>query len=174
MQGLRNGREGVSKEVIKVTHFTSKTTMGRTFVVVAVGALILSAALLGAVQTSALAKDAISVVVDGQTITGPGRPVPYVIQGETFMSIAQLVNALGGSIRWDGNVANVESRGHDLTVYPDSATWTLDGVSTGLPRMTFMHHDALYVPLAPVVQSLGCRFRYDPNARTAFIDTAPQ
>ena len=143
--------------------------MSSSLAVVGFAALVISVTLLGSVQTAALAKDPIRVVVNG--IPNGTGPIPYDIQGQTFWAIGPLFNALGGKVQWEGDAARVESFGHSFVIAPDEGTWRLDGMTRGLPRETFMHHGNLYVPLEEVVTSLGCSYRYDSYTKTAYIET---
>ena len=152
-----------------MTNYTARASAGSSLGAIGLVALVLSVAFLSTAQTAALAKVGIHVVVNGDP-SSEGA-IAYDVQGEAFWAVGPLLNAIGGKVRWEGNEARAESMGHHCTVYADSSTWVLDGSSMGLPRKTFMHHGSLYVPMATIVESLGYHFRYDPDDRTAYINT---
>ena len=154
-----------------MARYTAKALAAYPFGVMLLVAMAVSAALLSTAQTTAFAKDTIDIVVNGMTYDQVGGPPAYALSGEPFWAIAPLVSAIGGKIEWNGSVATVQSKGHSFSVFPDSDAWVLDGNNQDLTRLTFMHHDNLYVPVADLVRGLGCEFRYDPDTRTAYIET---
>lgn len=116
----------------------------------------------------------ISVVVKGVELKSQNQPV--LKNGQTFVAIKDITDAIGGESRWDSKTASVTITydGRSVVIPIGSNTITSDGVTVTTANPAFLHkvgkESKTYVPLAILAQGLGLDVKYSGKTKTVFIN----
>jgi hypothetical protein len=111
----------------------------------------------------------------------PGRSTKPVIIPEwsrTVVPIRAIVEALGGTISWDGETRKVTIDFKDtiIELWIDNPEAKVNGVTKWIDEsnhavMPIIINDRTMLPLRFVAESLGCTVDWDPDTRTIKINT---
>lgn len=116
----------------------------------------------------------LTVIVKGREIVTPYKPV--VKNGQTFVAIKDIVNALGASSTWDNrsSSATISSGTRKVVIPVGSKTIKVNGQSVATAAPAYLNkvgkETKTYVPLALIAQGLGMDVQYSPHLKAAFIN----
>lgn len=127
------------------------------------------------IETAAKKGEAtISVVVKGAELKSQYQPV--LKNGQTFVAIKDITDAIGGESRWDSKTASatITYDGRSVVIPIGSNKITSDGVTVTTASPAFLHkvgkESKTYVPLAILAQGLGLDVQYSGKTKTVFIN----
>lgn len=112
------------------------------------------------------------------TARGDARvPVRTVRGGAPLLPAAPLLAALGGSVRRDGDWADVTLARQEFALLLDAPWFVFAGHAEPLAASATLSHDSIFLPLQFVVEVLprvfGERYRYDRDA-ARLVEIGPQ
>ncbi|MMZ64535.1 hypothetical protein D1872_268740 [compost metagenome] len=116
----------------------------------------------------------ISVVVKGVELKSQNQPI--LKNGQTFVAIKDITDAIGGESRWDSKTqsATVTFDGRSVVIPMGSKKITSNGETVTTTSPAFLHKvdrkSKTYVPLAILAQGLGLDVKYSVKTKTVFIN----
>lgn len=116
----------------------------------------------------------ISIVVKGKELSTPYAPV--VKNGQTFVALKDITDAIGGQSRWDSKAgtATITYAGRTVVIPVGAKQITADGIKVDTAAPAFLHkvgkEQKTYVPLALLATGLGLDVQFSPKLKTAFIN----
>lgn len=116
----------------------------------------------------------ISIVVKGKELSTPYAPV--VKNGQTFVALKDITDAIGGQSRWDSKAgtATITYAGRTVAIPVGAKQITADGIKVDTAAPAFLHkvgkEQKTYVPLALLATGLGLDVQFSPKLKTAFIN----
>jgi len=118
----------------------------------------------------ALASDAISVTINGQTITFADQ-TPVAVDGHTLVPVRGVFEALGFDVGWDGNTqtATLTRDGYIVVITIGSNVFTTNGVSNTLVVPAQVINDRTMIPISSVLISVGYDVELDDANQTVAI-----
>lgn len=131
--------------------------MKKTFVVSMVAA-VLSTSVVSAGSAAPAVKPATAAQVQNSTFTINGSTVvirSLVKQGETLVSLRDVVRATGAQAEVHNGTTTVKLNGHTLVLKPNSQEITVDGVKSTLKQPVTNVAGTSYIALRPLVTGLG-------------------
>lgn len=127
------------------------------------------------IETAAKKGEAtISVVVKGTELKSQYQPV--LKNGQTFVAIKDITDAIGGESRWDSKTASatITYDGRSVVIPIGSKQIISDGTTVTTASPAFLHkvgkESKTYVPLAILAQGLGLDVQYSGKTKTVFIN----
>ncbi|MNO38828.1 hypothetical protein D3C76_289410 [compost metagenome] len=127
------------------------------------------------IETAAKKGEAtISVVVKGGELKSQYQPV--LKNGQTFVAIKDITDAIGGESRWDSKTqsATVTYDGRSVVIPMGSNKVTANGETVTTASPAFLQkvgkESKTYVPLAILAQGLGLDVKYSGKSKTVFIN----
>lgn len=139
-------------------------------------AKVISKAVWGSYTETAAKKGeaTISVVVKGVELKSQNQPI--LKNGQTFVAIKDITDAIGGESRWDSKTqsATVTFDGRSVVIPMGSKKITSNGETVTTTSPAFLHkvdrESKTYVPLAILAQGLGLDVKYSVKTKTVFIN----
>lgn len=116
----------------------------------------------------------LTVIVKGKEINTPYKPV--VKNGQTFVAIKDIVNAIGATSTWDNrsSSATISNGGRKVVIPVGSKTIKVNGQSVPTASPAFLNkigkESKTYVPVALIAQGLGLDVQYSPQLKVVFIN----
>jgi photosystem II stability/assembly factor-like uncharacterized protein len=109
--------------------------------------------------------------VDGRHATLDSPPI--IREGRTLLPIRAVIEALGGSVDWDGvrRKATVTLGVHTVEVWIGSTEARVDGMDVALDVAAMIVNSRTLLPLRFVAENLGCTVTWDPVGRTVTIES---
>lgn len=126
------------------------------------------------VTEAMVGKAELSVVVSGAELQTPYQPI--VKNGQTFVVLRDITDALGGISKWDSktSTAIVSYHGNEVVIPIGAKTVTANGVSLETASPAFLQkvgtEQKTYVPLALLVKGLGLDVQYSSKLKTVFVN----
>lgn len=139
--------------------------------------IILAVALMGG---TAMADDAVSVVVDGNAVEFTDQ-APVIIDGRTLVPIRAVMEALGKDVGWDGETGMVTVSDKYITVklavgsdimknsVTDPVTGEVFEYETELDVAPAIINDRTCLPIRAVVEAFGIAVTWDEATRSVLI-----
>jgi photosystem II stability/assembly factor-like uncharacterized protein len=113
------------------------------------------------------------------TVNGSSRPLdspPIIKNGRTLLPIRPVVEALGGSVSWDGNErkVNISLSSTTIELWIGKNTARVNGItkpidSSNSKVVPEIINGRMMLPLRFVTENLGCQLQWDPNTQTITI-----
>jgi phosphate transport system substrate-binding protein len=123
-----------------------------------------------ALAPSALAADAISIVIDGEAVISDTAPV--VENKTTLVPLRVITEYLGAEVSWNeaSRRATVKTAAHTLVFAAGSASYTVNGKELSLSTAAKIVNSRMMIPLRALSESIGAKVDYDPSAHAVVVD----
>ena len=131
----------------------------------------IAVAAIGLVPLAASAQNAVTVVVNGQTMNFDQPPIEQA--GRVYVPLRGIFEQLGASVVYQNGTINATSRGRDITLHIGSNQATVSGQTVTLDSPPFVQGSRTLVPLRFVAQSLGASVDWNNNTDTVTITGGP-
>ena len=99
--------------------------------------------------------------VNGKTIeVDPGRGTkPMLYKDRTMLPIRAVVEAMGGTVGWDGTDLKVTlaANGNTVVMWIGKMDYTINGAKSEMDVAPFMQNDRTFIPVRFSAQNLNCR-----------------
>ncbi|OPZ85668.1 MAG: hypothetical protein BWY74_03847 [Firmicutes bacterium ADurb.Bin419] len=111
--------------------------------------------------------------VDGVTAEiDPGRGTkPVIINNRTMLPIRATIEALGGSVTWEGSSkrVSIQLNGKTINLWIGSSNIQVNGQNMNIDTAPAIINDRTYVPLRAVLENLGCSVQWFDSTRSILI-----
>lgn len=129
-----------------------------------------AAATLAAVAALAVPALALSVTVNGQSVSF--QPAPIERAGRVFVPLRGVFERLGASVVYANGTINAQGNGHAISLRIGSTQATIDGQSKFVDVAPFVVGASTYVPLRFVSQALGAGVNFDSSNQIVALTTS--
>ncbi|MCL1848148.1 MAG: copper amine oxidase N-terminal domain-containing protein [Clostridiales bacterium] len=106
----------------------------------------------------------------------PGRgTAPVSINGRTMVPIRAIIEALGGSIDWDGATEKItmEANGHKVEMWLNKTDYVADGQSKSMDAAPESVNGRTLVPLRAAAENVGCYVDWEPETQLILVGYYP-
>jgi hypothetical protein len=106
----------------------------------------------------------------------PGRgTTPVSMNGRTMVPIRAIIEALGGSIDWDGATEKItmEANGHKVEMWLNKTDYVADGQNKTMDAAPVSVNGRTLVPLRAAAENVGCTVDWDPETQMIFVEYYP-
>nr|WP_237690716.1 stalk domain-containing protein [Paenibacillus caui] len=123
---------------------------------------------------AALGQEAISIVVGGQELLTPNKPI--LKNGQTFIAIGDIIQATHAVSNWDSRNGSLSLtyQGNKVVIPIGSKTIQVNGEKVSTAAPAFLQkagsNSKTYVPLALLAKGLGFDVQYSSKVKTVFIN----
>ena len=125
---------------------------------------------LTALVATALPAAAISVTVNGRSVTFEPPPIARV--GRVFVPLRGVFERLGASVVYERGAINATGNNHAISLHIGSTQATIDGQPKFVDVAPFVIGASTYVPLRFVSQALGADVNYDAQNAIVALNIA--
>jgi hypothetical protein len=117
--------------------------------------------------------DSPNMSVDGiNQEVDPGRgTAPLVIAGRTMVPIRAVVEAMGGTVEWDGSTQKItlKARGNTVVMWMGKTDITVNGVSQKMDIAPASKNNRTFVPVRFAAENLNCKVDWINSTKEAVI-----
>jgi sugar lactone lactonase YvrE len=102
----------------------------------------------------------------------PGNgTMPMIIKGRAFLPIRAIIEALGGTINWQGEEGKITIKlsGKVITLWIGKEESNVNGLEKKIDTPPFISKGRTFIPLRFVTEELGCIVEWDAPTRTIMI-----
>lgn len=114
------------------------------------------------------------MIVNGQEQEiDPGRETaPIIVNGRTMVPIKAIVQAMGGTISWDGNERRVDiaCKSNTIKLWIDKYEAEVNGEMKTMDTAPMISNERTMLPLRFVAENLGCQVEWDEAKRAIIIN----
>jgi hypothetical protein len=110
--------------------------------------------------------DGVSMEID----TGRGT-TPITIAGRTMVPIRAVVEAMGGTVEWDGSTQKItlKARGNTVEMWMGKTDININGVATKMDVAPASRNSRTFVPVRFAAENLNCKVDWINSTKEAVI-----
>ncbi|MDR2615279.1 MAG: phosphate ABC transporter substrate-binding protein PstS family protein [Oscillospiraceae bacterium] len=133
-------------------------------------AIVLTVALSIGLAPASLAAPAITLEIDGRTVSSDAAPV--VKGGRTLVPVRVITETLGAAVSWNQSSkrVTVETAGFTVVFTIGSKTYTVNGASKTLEVAPEISNSRTLVPIRALAESIGAEVNYDAASNKATVN----
>lgn len=113
------------------------------------------------------------MTVSGQKklIDPEGRTAPIIINNRTFLPVRAIIEAMGGTVTWEGKAKKVEIviAKRTIEMWVNKRQAFINGYPFTLEVAPCIVNSRVMLPIRPIIEKLNCKISWNPSTKTVYI-----